>query len=76
MSSTTQVIWGTNINASEVSNKLKNFIHTFVLMRDEDDEDADMQYEAAPIYIQKLREIHEMEETVLPVDCDHVFQYD
>ena len=45
MSSTTQVIWGTNINASEVSNKLKNFIHTFVEMRD-DEEDNEMQYEA------------------------------
>jgi hypothetical protein len=76
MSSTTQVIWGTNINASEVSNKLKNFIHTFVLMRDDDNEDEDMQYETQPIYIQKLREIKEMEESVLPVDCDHVFQYD
>ena len=75
MSSTTQVIWGTNINASEVSNKLKNFIHTFVELREEDEEE-DMQYETQPIYIQKLKEIHEMEESVLLVDCDHIFQYD
>lgn len=46
-------------------------------MRDDDNEDEDMEnYETQPFYIQKLREIHEMEESVLPVDCDHVFQYD
>jgi len=77
MSSNTQVIWGTNINAGEVSNKLKNFIHTYVEMDDADDEaDEDMQYEKKPYYIEKIKENREMEEYVLEVDCDHIWQYD
>jgi hypothetical protein len=39
MSSATQVIWGTNINASEVQSKLKNFIQSFVEMKDDEDEE-------------------------------------
>lgn len=75
MSSNTQVIWGTNINASDVSSKLKNFIHTFVEMIDNDMDD-DAQFERKPYYIEKLKESRQMEEYVLPVDCDHIWQYD
>jgi len=79
MSSATQVIWGTNINASEVQGKLKNFIQSFVEMKDEEeeDEDNDNHYlNNKPYYMEKLAEIKEMEETVLQVNCDHIFQYD
>jgi esterase/lipase len=68
MSSATQVIWGTNINASEVQSKLKNFIQSFVEMKDDedDDEDNDNHYlNNKPYYMEKLQEIKEMEETVL-----------
>ena len=47
MSSATQVIWGTNINASEVQGKLKNFIQSFVEEQDnaaDEDESNDDRY--------------------------------
>ena len=68
MSSATQVIWGTNINASKVQSKLKNFFQSFVEMKDgeDDDEDNDNHYlNNKPYYMEKLQEIKEMEETVL-----------
>lgn len=75
MSSATQVIWGTNINASEVQSKLKNFIQSFVEMNDDEaEEDNDDHYlNKKPYYMEKLQEIKEMEDTVLQVNCDHIF---
>jgi DNA replication licensing factor MCM4 len=72
-SSYTQVIWGTNINTSDVATRLKNFINTFVELKDDDD---DEQYTSAPVYIEKLKEMRELEEYTLDVNCDHVFQVD
>ena len=74
-SSLSQVLWGTTINATDVSTKLKNFINSFVEMKD-DDEDNEEQYTAAPLYITKLKEMREAEENILDVDCDHLFQFD
>ena len=79
MSSATQVIWGTNINASEVQSKLKNFIQSFVEMKDDEEADGDSDnayLNQKPFYMEKLKEIRDMEDTVLEVDCDHIFQYD
>ena len=45
------MLWGTNINASEVQMKLKNFINNFEEIKDDDDEDDDQQYQKAPYYI-------------------------
>ena len=75
MSSHTQVLWGTNINTNEVQMKIKNFINNFEEIKDDDDDD-DEQYQRAPYYIQKLREVRELDGNVLDVDCDHVFQFD
>jgi hypothetical protein len=63
-SSNTQVLYGTNINSSEVQQKLKNFITTFVLM-DENEEDFAKQ----PFYLSLLKQIHETEIYILDVDC-------
>lgn len=38
MSSNTQVLWGTNINTSDISIKLKEFLTTFMLDDQEDDQ--------------------------------------
>jgi len=54
-SSTTQVLYGTNINSSEVQQKLRNFLTTFVKIESDDD------YSRVPFYIERLREIHETE---------------
>lgn len=55
--SATQVIWGTNINTSEVNMKLKNFINNFEEIRDDDDMDNmdDEAFCKVPYYIQKLK---------------------
>ena len=71
-SSNTQVLYGTNINSNDVQNKLRAFLTSFVRMEGEEDED----YGRAPFYIERLKEIHETEQYVLEVDCDHVFEYD
>lgn len=71
-SSNTQVLYGTNINSTEVQQKMRNFLSSFVKMEGEDDED----FGRAPFYIERLREIHETEQFVLDVDCDHIFEFD
>ena len=76
MSSHTQVLWGTNINTSDVQMKLKNFINNFEEIKDDDDDEDDQQYQRAPHYIQKLKEVRELDGNVLDIDCDHVFQFD
>lgn len=70
-SSNTQVLYGTNINSSDVQQKLRNFLTTFIKM-DGDDED----FSRAPFYIERLKEIHETEQYILDVDCEHVFEFD
>lgn len=37
----TQVIWGTNISANELQQKLKHFLNTFVEIDDDEDQDMD-----------------------------------
>ena len=76
MSSNTQVFWGTNINANDVQTKLKNFINTFVELNDNDEDENDDQFTKAPFYFGKLTLLRQMEETVLEVNCDHIFQFD
>jgi DNA replication licensing factor MCM4 len=75
MSSHTQVIWGTNINTNDVSMKLKNFINNFEEMRD-DEEDVDDDRLISSYYMQKIKEIRELDISVLEIDCDHIFQFD
>ena len=75
-SSHTQVLWGTNINTNDVQMKLKNFINNFEEIRDDSDEEDDGKFQKAPYYIQRLKEVREMDATVLDIDCDHVFQFD
>ena len=69
-SSNTQALYGTNINSSDVQNRLRNFLTNYV--RPEDAED----YSKEPLYVQKLREIHDTEQYILDIDCEHVFQHD
>lgn len=69
-SSNTQVLYGTNINSTEVQQKLRNFLTTFTQMGDDED------YGKAPYYIELLKLIHETEQYILDVDCDHVYSFD
>lgn len=69
-SSNTQVLYGTNINSNEVQNKLRNFLTAFIKMDSDDD------FGKEPFYIERLREIHETEQYILDVDCDHLYEFD
>ena len=64
------MLYGTNINSTEVQQKLHNFLTTFIRL------DNDEDYGKEPFYVERLREIHETEQYVLDVDCDHVFEFD
>ena len=75
MSSHTQVIWGTNINTNDVSMKLKNFINNFEEIREDDEDVADDRL-ISSYYMQKIKEIRELDISVLEIDCDHIFQFD
>ena len=70
-SSGTQVLYGTNINSSEVQQKLRNFLTTFVFM-DENDE----KFDQMPFYIEQLKQINETEQYILDVNCDHLYEFD
>lgn len=67
----TQLLWGTNINTTEVQTKLRNFINTFVIVNEESDD-----FTQEPYYIEQLKQIKETETYMLDVDCDHIYQYD
>ncbi len=42
----------------------------------EDVEMDDAQFTRKPFYWERLGELRQLEETVLEVNCDHLFQYD
>lgn len=73
VSQNTQVIWGTNISANETQQKLKSFINSFNEINEDSDNEDDEQYTKPPFYFEKLKELKELEETVLEVDCDHIY---
>ena len=80
MSSNTQVLWGTNINTNDISNKLREFLTSYIPEMPDDAMDlggdnGNERYMQVPIYIQKLKQISETEEYTLDVDCDHIYQY-
>jgi DNA replication licensing factor MCM4 len=62
-----QILWGTNINLQEISNKIRSFFTTFKL----DDRETE-----ACIYIQHLMEIKETEVYILQVDGRHINKFD
>jgi ethanolamine utilization protein EutA (predicted chaperonin) len=70
-SSNTQVLYGTNINSTDVQIKLRNFLTTFIKMDENDDN-----FDRAPYYVERLKEIQETEQYILDVNCDHIFEYD
>lgn len=70
------VIWGTNVSVAECKAKFKQFILRFIDLNAEEDEvteDMDMN---EPFYIQKLDEIHTLEEPFLNVNCEHLERFD
>ena len=76
MSSNTQVLWGTNINTSDLQIKLKEFLTTFTIMIDDDVDMNEMErFNQEPHYIKLLKQIAETEDYTLEVDCDHLYEF-
>lgn len=76
-SSTPQmVVWGTNVIVHQCKTKFKVFLMRFIdpdVERDEISENIDINQ---PIYMQKLEEIHTLEEPYLNVNCAHLKTFD
>ena len=70
-STNTQVLYGTNINTSDLQGKLRNFVTTFV-----DFGENEQDYTKAPYYIELLKEINMTNVYTLDVNCDHIFSFD
>ncbi|CAH1110040.1 unnamed protein product [Psylliodes chrysocephalus] len=70
------VIWGTNVSVAECKAKFKQFILRFIDPNAEEDERTDDMNLNEPLYIQKLEEIHTLEEPFLSINCSHLETFD
>ncbi|XP_023017917.2 disc proliferation abnormal [Leptinotarsa decemlineata] len=70
------VIWGTNVSVAECKVKFKQFILRFIDPNADEDERTDDMNLNEPLYLQKLEEIHTLEEPFLNVNCAHLETYD
>ena len=53
-----------------MQNKLRGFLTNFVCPEDLED------YTKEPFYVERLREIHDTEQYILDIDCEHLHSYD
>ncbi|XP_069675688.1 DNA replication licensing factor MCM4 [Periplaneta americana] len=70
------VVWGTNVIVSQCKEKFKKFVLRFVDPHAEEDERMEDMNMNEPLYLQKLQEIHMLEEPFLNVNCAHLESYD
>lgn len=66
----TQVVWGTNINTSDAQGRFKNFLQDYIEPSKRDS------LEAAPYYIDQLKQIYDTQIYVLNMDCNHLYNHD
>lgn len=70
------VIWGTNVVVNQCKEKFKRFVKTFVDPDAELDERMEGMDVNEPLYLQKLEEIHAVEEPFLNLNCAHLEAFD
>ncbi|XP_050300297.1 DNA replication licensing factor MCM4 [Anthonomus grandis grandis] len=70
------VIWGTNVSVAECKEKFKQFILRFIDTNAAEDEITEDMNLNEPLYLQKLDEIHTLEEPFLNVNCSHIETFD
>ncbi|XP_055919895.1 DNA replication licensing factor MCM4 [Eupeodes corollae] len=70
------VIWGTNVVVSQCKTKFKNFLLRYIDPDAEQDEISENIDVNEPLYLQKLEEIHTLEEPYLNVNCSHLKTFD
>ncbi|XP_068249560.1 DNA replication licensing factor MCM4-like [Palaemon carinicauda] len=70
------VIWGTDVVVSECKDRFKTFVLRFTDPDAAEDERVDGMNTSDPLYLQKLEEIHTLEEPFMNINCAHLHQYD
>lgn len=70
------VVWGTNVVISQCKSKFKSFIMRFIDPSAEQDEISENIDVNQPLYLQKLEEIHTLEEPYLNLNCAHLKTFD
>lgn len=66
------VVWGTNVVINQCKEQFKLFFQQFIDPDAENDELPENMNLSEPLYLQKLEEIHTLEEPYLNVNCAHV----
>ncbi|XP_015586972.1 DNA replication licensing factor MCM4 [Cephus cinctus] len=70
------VIWGTNVVVNRCKEQFKRFIQRFIDPDAENDELPENLNLSEPLYLQKLDEIHTLEEPYLNINCAHLEAFD
>ncbi|KAG4076715.1 hypothetical protein HA402_002002 [Bradysia odoriphaga] len=70
------VIWGTKVVVSECKEKFKQFLMRYIDPEAQQDEITENMNLNEPLYMQKLEEIHTLEEPFLNVNCSHLKTFD
>ncbi|KAI4499768.1 hypothetical protein M0802_005024 [Mischocyttarus mexicanus] len=70
------VIWGTNVVVNRCKEQFKRFVLRFIDPEAENDELPENMNLAEPLYLQKLEEIHTLEEPYLNINCAHLEVFD
>ncbi|XP_069188391.1 DNA replication licensing factor MCM4 [Procambarus clarkii] len=70
------VIWGTDVVVADCKDRFKTFVLRFVDPDAAEDERVEGMNTEEPLYLQKLEEIHTLEEPFLNINCSHLHQYD
>lgn len=70
------VIWGTNVVVNRCKEQFKHFVQRFINLNPENDELTDDLVTDEPLYLQKLQEIHTLEEPYLNINCAHLESFD
>ncbi|XP_035741131.1 DNA replication licensing factor MCM4-like [Vespa mandarinia] len=70
------VIWGTNVVVNRCKEQFKRFVLRFIDPEAENDELPENMNLTEPLYLQKLEEIHTLEEPYLNINCAHLEIFD
>lgn len=70
------VVWGTNVVVSHCKTKFKQFLMRYIDPLAEQDEISENTDVNQPLYLQKMEEIHTLEEPYLNLNCAHLKTFD
>lgn len=70
------VVWGTNVVVSHCKTKFKQFLLRYIDPLAEQDEISENTDVNQPLYLQKMEEIHTLEEPYLNLNCAHLKTFD